>query len=181
MSDTTLHDAFAPLGQAQAGPSYAHPQQDEIIRDAVALLETIPEGKILVPMIKEMNLSIRVIIGKQPDFFVPDANSVVLIMPKAVATVNPFQIACSLGLGIKEIDLNLVNVQRLSNDKHTLYKKVIDIVLEMCKIVGEFQDVHNHLKLVDLLEKLGHSEVYKLYRSKADYKEMADQIVKTIT
>lgn len=179
MSDT-LQDAFGPLGQTPSGPNYGHPQQDEIIRDAVALLGTIPEGKVLLPMIKEMDIAIRCIVGKQPGFVTPDQHTITLITPKALAGVNPFETACNLGLAIKEIQINLLQIQRLKQEPNLLNKKVIDIVLEMCKIVSEFQDVHNHLKLVDLIEKLGHGNVYKLYRSKADYKEMAELIVKEL-
>jgi len=180
MSDI-LHDAFGALGQTPTGPNYTHPQQDEIIRDAVALLEEIPEGKRLVEQIKNQDLSIRVMIGKIPGFFVPESSTVVLLMPKILAGINEYETACNLGLGIKEIELNLVNIQRLDADPFSLNKKLIDIVLEMCKIVSEFQDVKNHLKLVDLVEKLGHAEVYRMYRAKASYQEMADQILKTIS
>lgn len=180
MSDS-LHDSFGQVGHAPTGPSYAHPQQDEIIRDAVELLREIPEGQRLVDLIKEFDLTIRVIIGKEPGFFIPDANSVVLVSPKILAGVNSYETACNLGLGIKEIEMNVVNIQRLSSEPHLIYQKMIDIVLEMCKIVSEFEDVKNHMKLVDLIKKLGHSDVYRLYRSKASYKEMADQIVETIS
>lgn len=179
MSDS-LHDAFAPLGNAPTGPSYAHPQNDEIIRDAVALLETIPEGKILIPQIKENDITIRVIIGKEPGFFVPDGHTIMIVSPKHIAGVNPFEVACNLGMAVKEIQINLVNIQRLDSDFQIMRKKVIDIILEMCKIVSEFQDVHNHLKLVDLVEKLGHGNVYRRYRSKADYKELAEIIDKSV-
>lgn len=180
MSDKDiLHDAFAPLGHAPTGPSYAHPQQDEIVRDAVALLKTIPEGQLLTLLIKDLNISIRVIIGKEPGFFVADENTINLITPKALTGVNPFETACNLGLAIKEIEINMVNIQRLKAEPQILNKKLIDIVIEMCKIVSEFQDVHNHLKLVDLIEKLGHGNVYRQYKAKASYQEMADLILKS--
>ncbi len=176
MSDT-LHDAFAPLGQT--GPNYIHPEADKIVRDAVTLLNEIPEGKMLTPLIKDLNLAIRVIVGKEPGFFVPDEKTITLILPKFITGVNSFETACNLGLAIKEIDINMVNIQRLNADPQILNKKLIDIVLEMCKIVSEFEDVHNHTKLVDLLTKLGHSDVYKLYKAKASYQEMADLILKS--
>ncbi|PZP54761.1 MAG: hypothetical protein DI586_08900 [Micavibrio aeruginosavorus] len=176
MSDT-LHEAFGQMGQT--GPNYIHPNADEIIRDAVTLLNEIPEGKILTPLIKDLNIAIRVIIGKEPGFFVPDEKTITLILPKILTAVNPFEIACNLGLAIKEIEINMFNIQRLKVDPQIFNKKLIDIVLEMCKIVSEFEDVHKHTKLVDLLIKLGHSDVYKLYKAKASYQEMANIIIKS--
>lgn len=174
-----LHDAFDQI--SHTGPSYAHPKQEEIIRDAAALLMTIPEGKRLHAQVKQLDITIRAIIGKEPGFFVPDANTVILVVPKAVPSIDPYEIACNLGLGIREIEISFVNIQRLTIEPHLIYQKTIDIIIEMCKIVSEFQDVHNVSKLIDLLEKLGHGSVYRLYRSQADYKEMADLIVKNLS
>ena len=173
-----LHDTFDQM--SHTGPSYAHPQQEEIIRDAAALLMTIPEGKRLHAQVKQLDITIRAIIGKEPGFFVPDANTVILVVPKAVSSIDPYEIACNLGLGIREIEINFVNIQRLNSDPHLVYQKTVDIIIEMCKIVSEFHDVHNISKLVDLVEKLGHGNVYRLLRSKADYKELADLVLKEL-
>ncbi len=176
-----LQESFSQSGQIPTGPSYAHPDQDEIIRDAVNTLGLIEEGRRLIPLIKERNLLIRVILGRIPNVTTPDGNTIILTMPKPYKAVDPDELACNLAIGIKEIEINAVNIQRLSHDPHLIAQKAVDIIIEMCRLVSEFHDVNKNVKLVALLEKLGHIEVYKLFRSKASYQEMADQAMKSVT
>lgn len=175
-----LHDTFAKKGDAAPPSAFRHPEADKIIRNAYDLLSEIPTGKELIPIAKARDARIDVAIGKEPNVFTHGDNRITLICPKNTAGVNEYEMACNLGIGLREVELNYNGNQLVSGNTQSFIYRTVDIVILMCKIVSDFYDVKGHSKLVDLMTKLGHHEVYGQYKSHASYEVMKETIIKSI-
>ncbi len=179
-SDKDLHGTFERKGSQTTSP-FKHPDEIAIIKSAYDLLAEIPAGKELLPLIKDHDIRIEVVIGREPNVFSHPDNRVTLVCPKLWGGVNPYEMACNLGIGLREIELNYNGNQLVTGDISSFYRRTVDIVILMCKIVSEFESLKGHTKLVDLMKTLGHHEVYGLYKSNASNEVMKEKIISVIS
>ncbi|MBE2192214.1 MAG: hypothetical protein IAE63_08540 [Alphaproteobacteria bacterium] len=178
---------FGDLGaQMAAGPNtYTHPQAQIVLEECESLLSQIPEGQRLLAFSKNQQIKVHVISGKIPDFTVVGDDTVLLLCPLNTKAVDLEEMACNLGMAIRNVEQPHVGIPKpLMNNTpeqaHALRRHFLDITLEMCRIVSEIYDLNNKTKIVDLLEKLGHRELYEAYRSGKSEQEMADIYYKSV-
>lgn len=179
MNDITKD--FESMGAQLAGgtSSYGHPQAKIILEECESLLSKIPEGQRLLAFSRAHNVKTQVITGKIPDFNVAPDNTLLLICPMNTKAVDLEEMAVNLGMGIRNIEQPHVGIPKplMNNTPEQAYaarKHFLDITVEMCKLVSEIYDLNHNTKIVDLLEKLGHRELYEAYRSGKSEQEMAD-------
>lgn len=184
MSD--MQKAFGTTGQAPSGPNYGHPLTEAIVSECSALLMQIPEGKRLLKFAKDNDLNFKVITGREPSFLPHEGKNIYLVCPANTKAVDLDEMACNMGIAIREAEQPTIGIPRptpgtpgIDLEKAT-FNHMLDIIVEMCKITSEFVDVKKSTKLVDLLEKLGHSELYRGIRSGKSYQELAEILKKTI-
>lgn len=168
-----MNDVLKDFGSSGSVPpvnSYAHPLTDTILKECGALLSEIPEGKRLLALAKEKNYKIEVISGREPDFRYGSEDTSFLICPLNTKAVDLDIMALIYGLCIYELEQPSLGFHRPAPGvpgvdlPQILFRQLLDITLEMCKIVGEFEDTKRSTKLVDYLAKLGHSELYREFR-----------------
>lgn len=184
MSD--ILKAFGTTGATPTGPSYKHPLEEEIIREASSLLMSIPEGKRLLKYAKDNDINFHAVSGREPNYRRGDAHNVYLICPANTKAVDLEEMACNLGLGIRDIEQPSIGIAwaipgtpGLDLEKAT-FNHFLDIIIEMCRITDEFVALNGSTKLVDLIEKLGHAEIHRGIRSGLPHQELAEILRKTI-
>ena len=183
MSD--MLKAFGTTG-TPSGPTYKHPLADEIIRESSALLMQIPEGKRLLKYAKDNDINFHAITGREPNYRRADGHNIYLICSANTKAVDLEEMACNLGLGIREIEQPSLGIPWLtpgaavSDPDAAVINHFLDIIIEMCKIADEFVALNGSTKLVDLIEKLGHAELHRGIRSGLSHQELAEILRKTI-
>ena len=179
-SDKDLHDAFGNRGTQSAPSPFRHPMERDIIKNAYELLNSIPSGQELIPIIKRYDVRIEVMIGREPNVVTLPNNVINLIVPKNLNGVNEYRIALSLGVGLFEIQLNNNTNQSVIGTIQNVYFRAVETIILMCKITNDYETLNGHTKLVDLIAQLGHSKVYVQYKSQASYEVMKETIVTAI-
>jgi hypothetical protein len=180
-TDKDLHDAFGKKGTQSTPSSFKHPEESQIIKRAYDLLSEIPAGKELIPLIKDYDIKIEAVVGREPNVLTFGDNRISLVCPKVTHNINDHEMACNLAIGIKEIELNNTGNQMVTGNIEIFNTRTVAVVMIMCRVVSEFFNAHNHTKLVDLMGKLGYSDVYGLYRSRASYEVMKEKILTVIS
>lgn len=184
MSD--MLKAFGTTGATPTGPGYAHPLTEDIIRESSALLMEIPEGRRLLGYAKDNDITFGALTGKQPSYHVTDSHHLYLVCPANTKAVDLEEMACNLGIGIREIEQPAIGIARAAPGtpgldlERATFNHMLDIIIEMCKIADEFVAVKGSTKLVDRIEKLGHSELHRGIRSGLPHQELANILNKTI-
>ncbi|MEK7802323.1 MAG: hypothetical protein AAB276_07705 [Pseudomonadota bacterium] len=179
MNDIAKDFGNSGAGINPAAPHYAHPQADAIMEECRDILSTISEGKRLLAFADEKSIKIEIITGKEPGYRFALPDLAYLICPLNTKAVDLPEMAVCLGLAIREMEQPHAGIFRAIPALHgeqtpnILFRQMLDITLEMCRIVSEFEAVGNHTKLVDLLEKLGHGEIYKGFKSGKNQEELA--------
>lgn len=170
---------FGLSGTGKSEQQYSHPQADAVLAECQDLLGKIPEGRRLLELARSKNYAISVITGPKPDYIYMSPTATQLVCPLNTKAVDLPEMAVCMGLAIRDLEQPSVGIPRAVPAIHqqslpqVLYKQLLDISIEMCKIVGEFYDVDNNTKLVDLLEKLGHGNLYRGFRSGKTQEELA--------
>ena len=178
MNDVTK--AFETTGQIPTGPTYTHPLSEDIIRECSSLLMEIPEGRRLLKFARDNDIKFNAITGREPGYQYGDAHNVFVICPANTKAVNLDEMACNLGMAIREIEQQSEGISRpvygsmAADQQRVSFNHFLDIIYTMCKIVSEFVDVRKDTKLVDLVEKLGHGSIYRGIRSGKNKQELAE-------
>jgi hypothetical protein len=178
MDDVTK--TFETIGQIPTGPTYAHPLSEDIVRECSSLLMEIPEGRRLLKFARENDIKFNAITGREPGYQYGDAHNVFLICPANTKAVDLDEMACNLGMAIREIEQQSDGIPRpiygsmAADQQRISFNHLLDIIYEMCKIVSEFVDAKKGTKLVDLVEKLGHGNIYRGIRSGKSKQELAE-------
>ncbi len=169
---------FGLSGTRNNEQQYTHPQAEAILAECHDLLGKIPEGRRLLELAQNKNYHISVITGPKPDYIFTSPTSTQLVCPLNTKAVDLPEMAVCMGLAIRDLEQPSVGIPRAvpaihgQNLPQVLFKQLLDISIEMCKIVGEFYDVDNNTKLVDLLDKLGHGNLYRGFRSGKSQEEL---------
>ncbi len=179
-TDKDLNDAFGSKGTQTAPSPFRHPAERDIIKNAYELLNSIPAGQELIPTIKRYDVRIEVTVGREPNVVTMPNNTINLIVPKNLNGVNEYEIACNLGIGLREIELNNTGNQLVTGDMDSFYFRAVDTVMLMCRLVNDYEILKGHTKLVDLMAQLGHSKVYGQYKSQASNEVMKETIITAI-
>lgn len=183
MSD--MIKAFGTTG-TPTGPTYKHPLEEEIIRESSSMLMKIPEGKRLLKYAKDQDINFHAITGREPNYRRGDAHNLFLICPANTKAVDLEEMACNLGMAIREIEQPAIGIPWVtagmagSDVERMILNHYLDIIIIMCKITDEFVALNGSTKLVDLIEKLGHAELHRGIRSGLPHQELAEILRKTI-
>jgi hypothetical protein len=178
-------DVTAPVLSANA-PEYGHPLESAMITECTRLLNGIPEGKRLVEYAKTHKIPVKAVKGRIPNYYIPDEKTIILVCPANPKTVDRYEMACNLGLGIREIELYHQGLEMppTSAPEHIRYQaaldKSLDMVIFMIRLSTEIEDVYKTKTLVDLIGKMGHDELYKGYRLGKSESELREILKKSL-
>lgn len=178
---------FGSSGAAQAVNPLTHPMADAILKECTRLLEEkTVEGKRLIEFSRQYSIRITVITGREPSFFTVDKDSTTLVCPATTKAVDLDVMACNLGMALKEcevayngVPLNTLNLPKDEKDWAN-YRKTLDVLIAMCKIVSELSIANNNTKLIDLVKKLGHYKLYQGVLSGQNDEELGKILITTL-
>lgn len=188
MSDS-LHDAFAALGQARPNATSLltkHPEEATIISKIKEILYELPTGRILIDFMNSHHIPVSVLLGRDADFSCPDGQSIILICPLHRIDNHISELCLGLASGIRTV-FNFSQGYTPTKAPHETIEwknehaaKLLDIVLLICKLAEELETVRKDTKFVDLLKRLGHSDIYEAFLNKAPYEELEKIMLKSI-
>jgi hypothetical protein len=171
---------------AQTNP-LAHPLAATIIKECSDLLvKGSAEGRRLIEFAQQYNIKINVITGREPNFFTTDKDTTTLVCPANTKAVDLDVMACNLGMALRECDLAynglpLVTINYPKDEKDYYdYRKTLDVLVTMCKIVSELSVANNSTKLIDLVKKLGHYKLYEGVLSGLNDEELGKILITTV-
>lgn len=177
---------FGASGAIQAQNPLAHPMADAILEECTNLLGKTAEGKRLLDFAKQYSIKINVITGREPSFFTIDKDSTTLVCPATTKAVDLDIMSCNLGMALREcevayngVPLNTINLPQDEKDWAN-YRKTLDVLITMCKIVHELSVVNNNTKLIDLVKKLGHYNLYEGVLSGLNDEELGKILISTL-
>ncbi len=178
---------FGQSGAVTAKNPMAHPMEDRIIEECITLLlEKSAEGRRLIDFYRQNNIKIHVITGRAPNYMTQTRNETTLVCPANTKAVDLDEMAVNLGMGLREcetahtgIPLNTLQLPQDQKDWAN-YRKTLDSLTAMCKIVHELSIANNNTKLVDLVKKLGHYKLYEGVLSGADDEELGKILISTV-
>ncbi|MBI1327195.1 MAG: hypothetical protein GC136_06090 [Alphaproteobacteria bacterium] len=167
-------DAFSAKGGSdKAGLDMTHPDGDSILNEAIEILEKIPEGLRLLEVKNTYNIPIKVIKGKEITFNLPDEDTVYIFAPSGKK--NPAEIlALAVACGLREAEHKIVGFTRpskhlpMEEQAQIIYSKSLDIILCMCRIADEIHEKFKLRTVLDIIDELGHGEVYKAFKENKD-------------
>lgn len=174
-----------------AGPiDYAHPMADAIISECTNLLLKIPEGQRLLAYQKDKGITLSILAGKKVDWQVShDENKAVIFCPANTKAVDIQEMAMAIGIAIREMEHKDLGIhhpaphQNPEMAQQIMLNYFLDMNMEMCKIVSEFEKVDGNIysKFLDLVKKLGQDEFYREYVSGKSQEELKETLKKTLT
>lgn len=177
---------FGSSGAVQAPNPLAHPMADAILQECTELLEKTTEGRRLIDFSRQYAIKINVITGREPNFFTFEKDSTTLVCPAVTKAVDLDEMACNLGMGLRECEcgyngIALVTLNLPQEQKEWAnYRKTLDTLTTMCKIVHELSVVNNNTKLIDLVKKLGHYKLYEGVLSGLNDEELGKILISTV-
>ena len=185
MMPDTLHEAFGQLGMAKPSGGPSHPQEFEILRQAKEILFELPTGRQLVEFANSYNVPVKTMLGKEPDFSSLDGKSVLLVSPAKIENYIK-ELSLCLACGYKIVQNHAQGFIPTDAAPDTLeWKneqagKLLDIIILMCKLAEELVAVKKDTKFVDLIKRLGHSDIYEASLKRAPYEELEKIMLKSI-
>lgn len=177
---------FGSSGAVQAPNPLTHPMADAIREECISLLKKTEEGTRLVDFANQYSIKINVITGREPNFMTYNRDETTLICPIVTKAVDLDQMACNLAMGLRECEsgyngVPLVTINLPQADKEWAnYRKTLDSLTTMCKIVHEFSNVNKNTKLIDLVKKLGHYKLYEGVLSGLNDEELGKILINTV-
>ncbi len=178
-------DVTAPAISVHA-PNYTHPLEEAMIAECTRLLAGIPDGKRLVDYAQTHKIPVKAVKGRIPNYYIPDDKTVILVCPANPKMVDRYEMACNLGLGIREIELYNQGLEMPPSNapEHVRYgaalDKSLDMVVFMIRLSTQIEDVYKTKTLVDLIGKMGHDELYKGYRLGKSELELREILKKSL-
>lgn len=177
---------FGASGAVHAPNPLSHPMADVIRAECTDLLEKTNEGKRLLEFANQYSIKINVITGREPNYVTYTRDETTLICPAITKAVDLDEMACNLAMGLREcesgyngIALTTINLPQTDKDWAN-YRKTLDSLTTMCKIVHELSVVNNNTKLIDLVKKLGHYKLYEGVLSGLNDEELGKILITTV-
>jgi hypothetical protein len=170
------------LGDISHGISYEHEDSAPIIKKATDILNKIPAGTRLIEVMNKYNIPVKVLKGKELTYNTPDEQSIFMFLPPK-AEKNPELVALVLGCAIRDVEQGIVGFTRPDKELDPVefasmtFTKSLDIVVSMCQIADEMEEKLGYEKPLDIIEELGHIELYRAYKAKADHNTLVDIFV----
>ena len=149
--------------------AYRHPLEDSIIEQSRALLSTTATGQKLIQATIEKGVEVRVLNSPSRHSYTTNTPVVYLVMPSVKRTADYLQ-AIVLAGGLRDAEQVLKEYYHPHpvHDEDRFfelnYSKNLDIVVEMCKIVKEYED-QNIQDALNELRKIGLESVYSGYKN----------------
>jgi hypothetical protein len=185
-----MNDVLKDFGQSGATESpnpFTHPLADQVVKECTdLLLEKSAEGRRLIEFARQHSIKINVIMGKDPNYITLSKDLTTLICPATTKAVDLDEMACNLGMGLRECETGyngvpLSTLQLPQSEKDWAnYRKTLDSLVTMCKIANELSIANNNTKLIDLIKKLGHYKLYEGVLSGLTDEELGKILIGTV-
>jgi len=147
----------------------AHPRADEILRQTRDLLVKTTTGKRLLDIADEKNVDIHVMSSPNYQAISTNKPTVYLFMPAAQYTADMHQ-ALQLCGALRDMEQILGGFPRPAHDEDPSvffaisYDKNLNLLMEICKIVDEF-DAINMPEALASMRRLGIEDIYGGYKN----------------
>ncbi len=164
-----------------------HPLASQIIEECTnLLLEKSAEGTRLIEFARQHSIKINVITGRSANYATYTKDETTLVCPAITKAVDLDEMAVNLGMGLREcetaysgIPLNTLQLPQDQKDWAN-YRKSLDSLIAMCKIVHELSVANNNTKLIDLVKKLGHYKLYEGVLSGKNDEDLGKILINTV-
>lgn len=153
-----------------------HPKDDEILRQARDLLVKTKSGQRLIGMADKVGVEIRVCGSPNYQAVATNKPLLYLFLPAAQYNADYHQ-ALQLAGVLRDAEQILGGFPRPSNDEDPAvffaisYDKNLNLLMEICKIVGEFEAL-NMSEATNAMRRLGIEDIYSGYKNNASPEQM---------
>jgi hypothetical protein len=158
------------LTQLTPGPiPYRHPEEDKIIEQTVALLDAVPTGRELLEYARETDVPIRVWGSPNYHGFITNSGMIYMLMPAAEMTAKYTQVLVLAGALRDSMQISVGFIHPHPSKPEGFYAAVnypknLDIIMEMCKIVMEYEK-NSTPEALQALDSMGFGNVYAAYKT----------------
>lgn len=168
--------SFLEQPQASAAIAYRHPGEAKIAEQAFSLLTAVPTGEALLKIAADKDFQIRVLASPNYHGFTTNSRVIYIIQPAAKLSADYLQ-ALVLAACIRDAEQMDSSLFRphpdISENDYALmnYGKNLDMIVQMCKIVEEFEG-RNILEPLHELRKMGFESLYSAHKNRFDDRGM---------
>ncbi len=180
-----LSGSFGSLGDMPNVASYAHEEADPILNSAKEILEKIPAGQRLLEVMKQYSIPVKTIKGKELTYSSPDEQSIFIVLPphseKSIDLV-----ALTLACGIRDVEQSIKGFTKPNQELDPIeyasitFSRTLDVLVNMCQIADELKENLGFTKPLDIIDELGHSNLYKAYKDNASHDQMIEVLVGSV-
>ena len=183
-SSRDISNNFTETGNAQTKPiSYAHPESASILSKARDDLAKSATGLRLLQMADQRNIEIHILVNKDITRFVPDSGHIYLgLSPDNEPDER--HIVLNLGGALREAEHFLVGYAPPDPENSDptdfvalSFAKELDIIINICMVAEELHASSALQNMIDVLEDMGHGQIYQSYREQKSAEEMLGMMI----
>lgn len=177
MSDAPFEKLQNMLGRknADAAPGLSPDRFRQSLEQA---LSESPTGRRLLGIASQQRIAIHIITGKDSSGYLPENRAIFISIPPDLSTVSE-ELVLELGAYLRHAELQFLGHKNpdisMGSEDYTIAfdSKMIDSLAVMCKIASELYE-KGKTNFVDALLRMGHGEVYEIYRKYGQGQELVD-------
>ena len=177
-----LSGSFGALGDMPNVVTYDSEESDPILKGAKDILQKIPSGIRLLEIMTQYNIPIKTIRGKELTYTNPDEQSIFLVLPPH-AEKSLELVALTLGCAIRDVEQSIKGFTKPDPQIDPIefasitFSRTLDILVSMCQIADDLKEKLGFTKPLDIIDDLGHIELYKAYKDNASHDQMIEVLV----
>lgn len=167
---------------ASGSVSYAHPHEKEILKKARMVLKQTKTGQELLDIANKWGVTIKVFKNRNAHGLAQDRQTAYVGLSPSQEEPDALMIL-ELAAALREVQHILMGYTVPDESTDPLgaatakHAKFLDIVIQMCKIGHELTESMGTSEYVDILEDLGHGEIYKAHVAEASKQQIVDKYV----
>lgn len=175
-----LKGAFGDRGTNVNSMVYGHPHAEEIIKGCAEILRECETGRMLLVFLDQKRIPVHVMKGNGDSGFSPDMGTIIMQIPGNVTKALPEHVI-ALAKALHEGAQELAGFKAPDAGKDLMayasfiHGRNLDSITEVCQILKELTNSSHFPVLLDSLQKIGLTNVYKAYLNGASRDELYTQ------
>ncbi len=177
-----LSGAFGALGNKPHVNTYAHDESDKILVSLREILSQIPAGQRLLEILDQFKIPVKIIKSRDIQYTTPDEQSIYLFTaPHYKKDIDV--LAVTLACGIRDIEQSIKGFTKPDPQLDPVefasitFSRSLDIIVTMCEISDQLKEKFGYEKPLDIIEEIGHGDIYRAYKSQVDRDSMVDMLI----
>jgi len=156
-----------------------------ILSEAKEILAKIPSGTRLLDVLSNNSVPVKTMAGKELTYTTPDEQSIFIVLPPH-SEKNPELVAMTLGCAIRDIEQSIKGFTKPDPQLDPVefasitFSRTLDILVSMCQIADDLKEELGFTKPLDIIDDLGHNDLYKAYKDNADHDQMIEVLVGSV-